>query len=252
MVTVWFSSTPAPGSMLLESASLQVAPGERVCIVGRNGEDKSSMLRLAMAAAAAGLRRGVAAAGARLAVMEQDIVAVRQATVWEVVEGGLAGDTHLEDWEIPTRVATVLSQLGLDGDARYEDLSGGWRRAPAGSRAGAGSELLLLDEPTQSSGHPGHRMAGGDLLRHSAARFCSSATTGASSTASPRASWIWTAAGCPAGPATTATTPRRRPRSWRTRAKANALFDKRLARGRCGSARALRRAAPATKAACAR
>ena len=57
--------------------------------------------------------------GARLAVLEQDIVSVADSTVGEVVTAGLrAGVPGLEDWEIPSRVATVLSQLSLDDSAR--------------------------------------------------------------------------------------------------------------------------------------
>jgi ATP-binding cassette subfamily F protein uup len=134
---------------LLDNISLQLEPGERVCVVGRNGEGKSSLLRLTHRQLLPDSGEVWMRPGARLAVMEQDIVAVAQTTVDEVVAAGLEGHSHLEDWEIPTRVATVLSQLGLDGEAHYEALSGGWRRRALLARALAlEPDLLLLDEPT--------------------------------------------------------------------------------------------------------
>jgi ABC transport system ATP-binding/permease protein len=143
-VSLAFGSRP-----LLERASLQLEPGERVCIVGRNGEGKSSLLRLVTRAQLPDAGELWLRPGARLAVLEQDIIAVADATVEELVTGGLAADPLLESWEIPTRVATVLSQLGLDGEARYAELSGGWRRRALLARALViEPELLLLDEPT--------------------------------------------------------------------------------------------------------
>ena len=143
-VSLAFGSRP-----LLLNASLLVEPGERVCVVGRNGEGKSSTLRLACRQLLPDSGSVWLRPGARIAVMEQDIAEVAEATVRQVVEAGLAGLDGLEDWEIPTRTEIVLSQLGLDGDARYEELSGGWRRRTLLARAlVVEPDLLMLDEPT--------------------------------------------------------------------------------------------------------
>src|SRR5690606_41751161 len=111
-VSLAFGSRP-----LLEHASLQVEPGERVCVVGRNGEGKSSLLRLAYQkllpdSGAVWLRPGT-----RRAVLEQDIVTVQEALVHEVVAGGLEDLEGVESLESPTRVASALRSLVPDGAA---------------------------------------------------------------------------------------------------------------------------------------
>jgi len=143
-VSLAFGSRP-----LLEQASLQIEPGERVCIVGRNGEGKTSLLRLVSGRQLPDAGEVWLRPGTRLAVLEQDIVAVDEATVGEVVAAALAAQVDVESWEIPVRVERVLSELGLDEQARYAELSGGWRRRALLARAlVAEPELLLLDEPT--------------------------------------------------------------------------------------------------------
>jgi len=144
-VSLAFGSRP-----LLSHAALQVEPGERVCVVGRNGEGKSSTLRLASRQLLPDSGGVWLRPGAKVSMLEQDIVTVAAASVRDVVEAGLLQQAQgLEDWEIPTRVEIVLSQLGLDGDAAYESLSGGWRRRTLLARALViEPDLLLLDEPT--------------------------------------------------------------------------------------------------------
>ncbi len=135
---------------LLDQASLLVEPGERVCVVGRNGEGKSSMLRLACRQLLPDSGTVWLRPGARVAVLEQDITAVHDQPVREVVAAGLAPlAAQLESWELPARVEKILARLNLDGEASYATLSGGWRRRALLARAlVCEPELLILDEPT--------------------------------------------------------------------------------------------------------
>jgi ABC transport system ATP-binding/permease protein len=111
---------------LLEHANLAVEPGERVCIVGRNGEGKSSLLKLASG------------------VLPPD------APVRQIVAAGLDGhEATMDHWQQPVQVDKVLTRLGLDGETAFSALSGGWRRRALLARAlVADPDLLLLDEPT--------------------------------------------------------------------------------------------------------
>jgi ATP-binding cassette subfamily F protein uup len=165
---------------LLDQVSLQLDAGERVALVGRNGEGKSSLLRL--------LRREIEPdhgsvwlqPGARVAHLAQDISALSTLSVEELVRAGLPAqgraladyealaqqelhtpaqrrrldELHHEldangGWQLQQRVATVLSRLQLEPTARLEQLSGGTRRRVLLAQALVGDpDILLLDEPT--------------------------------------------------------------------------------------------------------
>jgi len=176
-VCLAFGSRP-----LLDGVSLAIEAGERVCLVGRNGEGKSSLLRLVQGVTQPDAGTVWIRPGAHVAHLAQDAVDQSDATVAEVVTGGLgdvvallaeyhevaatfqrtqaAADggrlTGLQQrldaaggWQLEQRVATVLSRLGLDGAARFGALSGGWQRRALLARAlVAAPDLLLLDEPT--------------------------------------------------------------------------------------------------------
>ncbi len=167
---------------LLDHAALQLDPGERVALIGRNGSGKSSLLRALIGVGA--LDDGLIwrQPDLRIAYVPQEPDFLPEQTVYEAVAAGL-GETsrvlidyhdtvqrlahdnseallaHLHDlqatlenndgWTLSTRVEQALSQLGLSGEARVGELSGGNIKRVALAQALVGDpEVLLLDEPT--------------------------------------------------------------------------------------------------------
>lgn len=142
-VCLAFGSRP-----LLDRVSLQVAEGERVCVVGRNGEGKSSLLRLVAGRSPPDDGAVWVKPGARLAMLAQDLDVVEGTRVGEVVRGGLPAGAG-ESWETGHRVESIQTRLGLDPDRTFAELSGGWqRRALLGRALVSDPDILLLDEPT--------------------------------------------------------------------------------------------------------
>jgi ATP-binding cassette subfamily F protein uup len=167
---------------LLDRVSLEVRRGERVCLVGRNGEGKSSLLRIISGEINADDGELWVRPGMRVAYLAQEATQDSNQSVFAVVAGGLPGLgqkiadyhqavamlEHVHDeaslqrlaelqhaleaaggWELEQRVERVLSRLQLDGDAEFHTLSGGWRRRVMLARALVlEPDVLLLDEPT--------------------------------------------------------------------------------------------------------
>lgn len=170
------------GLPLLDNVNFQVEKGERICLLGRNGEGKTTLLR--MISGDIEQDRGVIARnkGIRVTGLSQDLPAGLQGSVREVVAQGLGRlgvlldeyrhltrsmdqktdesmlkklDILFEEiegaqgWETQRLVDSVLSRLSLSPDIPYETLSVGFKRRVLLARAlVAEPDILLLDEPT--------------------------------------------------------------------------------------------------------
>lgn len=157
------------GPNLLERIGFRVQPGERVCLLGRNGAGKSSLLKVLAGAIPPDSGEISREAGLETGYLPQDVPSAMEGEVYEVAAQGLGslgqvliqlrrgqgGGQSAEQgndqavWLADRRLRTVLTRLGLDSSSRVETLSGGLKRRVLLARALAGSpQLLLLDEPT--------------------------------------------------------------------------------------------------------
>jgi ABC transport system ATP-binding/permease protein len=131
------------GTPLVESAELSVSPGERACLVGRNGSGKSTLLKIAAGLIEADRGKRFVQPGATVRYLAQEPDLSAYPTTLAYVEAGLGpGDDHY-------RARYLLEQLGLTGDEKSADLSGGEaRRAALAHVLAPQPDILLLDEPT--------------------------------------------------------------------------------------------------------
>ena len=164
---------------LLDGVSWQIARGERVCIIGRNGTGKSSMMSLVKGSQLPDDGEIWRAPGLKIGELPQELPRADERTVFDVVAEGLEGvgkllaDYHhlsqnirddadldklmhvqqaleaKDGWRLQQLVDSTLSRLQLPADKTLAELSGGWRRRVLLAQALVSEpDLLLLDEPT--------------------------------------------------------------------------------------------------------
>ncbi len=133
---------------LLDDASLRIESRERVCVIGRNGTGKSTLLQIVSGDVAPQEGAVWHQPGLRIGRLAQDALFADERRAFEVVAEGL-GTIAADAWHADQKVEMALSRLQIPGDVTMGTLSGGWKRRVLLARALVGEpDLLLLDEPT--------------------------------------------------------------------------------------------------------
>jgi ABC transport system ATP-binding/permease protein len=166
--------------VLLDEVDLTIEKGQRLCLIGRNGAGKSSLMKVI--AGDVDLDKGevIRQSGIIIARLEQDLPEPDDQLVFDCVASSFAGvgklladyhalsirsdisdeDLHLmsemqhqiekqDGWLLQQKVDEILSRLDLPANRYMRELSGGWRRRVALAKALVKNpDVLLLDEPT--------------------------------------------------------------------------------------------------------
>ena len=136
-----------PTRVVFDSVTLGIEEGDRIGIVGRNGDGKSSLLGMLAGRKEPDAGRVTVRGGTTIGVLDQADTLDDALTVGRAV----VGDTPEHEWAGDAKVRDVIAGLvaDLDWDASVASLSGGQRRRVALARLLAGDwDVIALDEPT--------------------------------------------------------------------------------------------------------
>jgi len=170
------------GPPLFDGINLQIEAGDRLCLLGRNGTGKSTLLKLISGELTPESGEIQRQQGLKVAQVSQDVPLELNGSVFDVVASGMGNAaellaeyhhvsqqlalegseallTRLEElqhelessggWGLHQDVERVLNRLRLEAEAEFTSLSGGTKRRVLLARALVSSpDILILDEPT--------------------------------------------------------------------------------------------------------
>ena len=170
------------GPLLLDHVNITVDRGERISLIGRNGEGKTTLMRILDGQLAADSGEVARGQGVTTALVDQQVPDDLNGSIYDLVAAGLAEQGQLlaefhhisvqlatrdnpalhnrldrishelelsDGWRVQQRVETVLSKMGLDADVEVSTLSAGMKRRVLLAQALVRNpDVLLLDEPT--------------------------------------------------------------------------------------------------------
>jgi len=136
-----------PTRIVFDSVTLGIEEGDRIGIVGRNGDGKSSLLAMLAGRLEPDAGRVTVRGGTTIGVLDQADVLDDALTVG----GAIVGDIPEHEWAGDPKVRDVIDGLvsDLDWNASVTDLSGGQRRRVSLAKLLVGDwDIVALDEPT--------------------------------------------------------------------------------------------------------
>ena len=136
-----------PSKRVFDSVSLGIDEGDRIGILGGNGDGKSTLLSLLAGTVEPDDGRVIARNGITIATLEQIEALEPTSTVARVVVGDVPEHTWASDARIRGIIRGLIADIPWGG--RIGELSGGQRRRVDLARVLVGdSDVLMLDEPT--------------------------------------------------------------------------------------------------------
>ena len=171
------------GPLLLDDVGISIEKKERICLLGRNGEGKSTLLRILSGQVIPDKGESERLPNFRVAKLDQEIPVGVQGSIFDVVAEGLGEkadilraynqaslqldekpeDEKLADevdrlqseldrtdgWSLDHKVASIIDRVGLTQEQSFATLSGGNNSRALLARTLVGEpHVLILDEPT--------------------------------------------------------------------------------------------------------